>query len=71
MSHFYGLLGRKLKHSFSPEIHQFFYNEPYDLFEIESENLDEFMKNADFKGNRKKNRQREHHYSPKRRHPFW
>ncbi len=50
MSHFYGLLGRKLKHSFSPEIHKFFYDEPYDLFEIEPENLDEFMKSADFKG---------------------
>ncbi len=40
----FGLLGEKLAHSFSPEIHSVLADYPYSLYEIERENLDEFMK---------------------------
>ncbi|MBR3943007.1 MAG: chorismate mutase [Clostridia bacterium] len=43
----YGLLGRKLKHSFSPQIHSFFYDTPYDLYEIEPEDVPKFMHTND------------------------
>ena len=39
-----GLLGRKLGHSFSPRIHSFFGDYSYDLFEVEPDALDEFLK---------------------------
>ena len=32
-----GLLGRKLGHSYSPQIHQYLGSYPYDLFEKEPE----------------------------------
>ncbi len=48
MSGVYGLLGRKLVHSFSPEIHSYFYSAPYKLFEIEPENVKSFMQRAEF-----------------------
>lgn len=44
----YGLLGRKLKHSFSPQIHAHFYDTPYDLFEIEPEDVSAFMQSNRF-----------------------
>ncbi len=45
----YGLLGRKLAHSLSPQIHAHFYSEPYELFCREPEELDEFFADKTFK----------------------
>jgi shikimate dehydrogenase len=44
----YGLVGKKLNHSFSKEIHQLFGNELYNLFEIED--LQEIEKLKELKG---------------------
>ncbi|MBQ7039213.1 MAG: shikimate kinase [Clostridia bacterium] len=44
----FGLLGRKLGHSFSPQIHSHLYDAPYDLFEREHKDVEAFMKNGDF-----------------------
>lgn len=46
----YGLIGEKLGHSFSVKIHQCFGNDSYCLREIPREELDSFMKAADFEG---------------------
>lgn len=46
----YGLLGRKLLHSLSPEIHRELGNFSYELFEVEPENLEEFISKKDFAG---------------------
>lgn len=46
----YGLLGEKLPHSFSKEIHRQFGDYTYQLFEVEKENLDQFMTDRAFKG---------------------
>ena len=46
----YGLLGRKLLHSLSPEIHRELGNFSYELFQIEPENLEEFITKKDFAG---------------------
>ena len=43
-----GLLGRKLAHSYSPQIHSYLGNYSYELFEREPENIGEFLKNSDF-----------------------
>ncbi len=40
----YGLLGRKLGHSWSPEIHSILGTTPYDLYELEPEELEGFLK---------------------------
>ena len=45
-----GLLGRKLSHSFSPFIHNAFGGYCYELFEIEPEQLSDFMLKRDFHG---------------------
>ena len=45
-----GLLGRKLSHSYSPQIHGFLGNYSYELFEKEPEELEEFLKHGDFTG---------------------
>ena len=45
-----GLLGRKLGHSYSPQIHAMLGEYPYDLFEIEPEDLDNFLRNGNFTG---------------------
>lgn len=45
-----GLLGRKLPHSFSPQIHRMLGNYPYTLFEKEPEELEDFLKNGNFTG---------------------
>lgn len=45
-----GLLGRKLGHSYSPQIHARLGDYPYDLFEREPEELEEFLKKGDFSG---------------------
>ena len=43
-----GLLGRKLGHSYSPQIHAFLGKYSYDLFEKEPEAIEDFLKNGDF-----------------------
>lgn len=43
-----GLLGRKLGHSYSPQIHSYLGSYTYDLFEKEPEQLEDFLKNGDF-----------------------
>lgn len=43
-----GLLGRKLGHSYSPQIHSYLGDYSYGLFEKEPEELEEFLKNGDF-----------------------
>lgn len=45
-----GLLGGKLGHSYSPQIHAALADYPYDLFEKTPEELPEFLKNGDFTG---------------------
>ncbi len=45
-----GLLGRKLGHSYSPQIHSQLGSYDYRLFEKEPEELEDFLKNGDFTG---------------------
>lgn len=45
-----GLLGRKLGHSYSPEIHNQLADYSYELFEKEPEELEDFLKYGDFTG---------------------
>lgn len=45
-----GLLGRKLGHSYSPQIHEYFGSYSYDLFEKEPDEVGTFVKNGDFSG---------------------
>ena len=45
-----GLLGRKLSHSYSPQIHRCLGTYNYNLFEVEPEDLDAFFKTSDFSG---------------------
>lgn len=45
-----GLLGRKLGHSYSPQIHSILGSYSYELFEKEPEQLEDFLKNSDFDG---------------------
>ena len=45
-----GLLGRKLGHSYSPKIHSMLADYSYQLFEVEPENLENFIRTADFNG---------------------
>lgn len=45
-----GLLGRKLGHSYSPQIHACLGDYSYDLFEKEPEEIEDFLKNGDFTG---------------------
>ena len=42
-----GLLGRKLSHSFSPQIHSFLSDYEYKLYEVEPDDLEKFMKEND------------------------
>ena len=44
----FGLLGRKLGHSFSPKIHSLLGDYPYDLFEVEPEDVEEFLHRGTF-----------------------
>lgn len=46
----YGCIGEHLKHSFSKEIHAEFADYDYEIREIEPDNLEEFIKTADFRG---------------------
>lgn len=45
-----GLLGRKLGHSYSPQIHAQLADYSYQLFEKEPEELEAFLKSGDFRG---------------------
>ena len=45
----YGLIGEKLGHSFSKEVHSMLSDYEYEIREIPKEGLDSFMKEADFK----------------------
>lgn len=45
-----GLLGRKLGHSYSPQIHQYLGSYSYELFEKEPEELSDFFKSKNFTG---------------------
>ena len=45
-----GLLGRKLGHSYSPQIHARLGDYSYELFEKEPEELEDFLRNGDFTG---------------------
>ena len=45
----YGLIGEKLSHSFSKEIHEKIEDYSYELLEVKREELDSFMKKASFK----------------------
>lgn len=45
-----GLLGRKLGHSYSPQIHKYLGSYSYDLFEREPEEIEDFLHNGDFTG---------------------
>ncbi len=44
----YGLIGEKLTHSFSPEIHQKLGDYPYELIELSKEEVGKFMTEKDF-----------------------
>ena len=46
----FGLLGRKLGHSYSPQIHNLLGGYPYELFEREPEDVEDFLKNGEFDG---------------------
>ena len=45
-----GLLGRRLGHSYSPQIHAMLGSYPYALFEKEPEEIEDFLKSGDFTG---------------------
>lgn len=45
-----GLLGRKLGHSYSPQIHKYLGSYSYDLFEKEPEEIEDFLRNGNFTG---------------------
>lgn len=45
-----GLLGRKLGHSYSPQIHGYLGDYSYELYEKEPEELEDFLKHGDFTG---------------------
>ncbi|MBO4844424.1 MAG: hypothetical protein J5490_07595 [Bacteroidales bacterium] len=46
----YGLIGERLGHSFSKDIHGMLSSDPYELVELERTALEPFMLKADFKG---------------------
>ena len=46
----FGLLGRKLGHSYSPMIFDLMGGYQYDLFEREPENIGDLLRNTDFDG---------------------
>ncbi len=46
----YGLIGEHLPHSFSPEIHKKIGDYKYEIKELRPEELEDFLKNRDFKG---------------------
>ena len=45
-----GLLGRKLQHSYSPQIHKQLGNYSYELLEKEPDEIKDFLLHGDFSG---------------------
>lgn len=45
-----GLLGRRLGHSYSPQLHRFFGDDSYSLWEVEPQDLEDFLRKAPFHG---------------------
>lgn len=45
-----GLLGRKLSHSYSPQIHGYLGDYPYPLHEVEPDDVGKFLQQTDFSG---------------------
>ena len=45
-----GLLGRRLAHSYSPQIHNFLGSYPYEIFEREPDTVEDFIRNGDYTG---------------------
>ena len=45
-----GVLGRKLGHSYSPQIHKHLGDYEFHIFEKEPEELADFLQNGDFSG---------------------
>ena len=50
MTEKYGLLGKTLGHSFSPQIHALIGDYPYALYEVAEENVEVFLKETDLAG---------------------
>lgn len=48
--HEFGLLGKKLSHSYSPMIHGMISDYKYELFEVEEDSLEDFILSGDYKG---------------------
>lgn len=46
----YGLIGKKLGHSYSKEIHERIFGEPYELCELSEEELETFLRKKAFRG---------------------
>lgn len=46
----FGLLGKKLEHSYSPYLHAMIGAYDYELFDIDESELEDFMENGDFNG---------------------
>ncbi len=46
----YGLLGEHLHHSYSPLIHSYFSRYPYELYEVQRDELEDWVKNNDLAG---------------------
>ena len=45
----FGLIGKTLKHSFSPKLHKYLGDYSYELFELETEELENFFNRDDLK----------------------
>lgn len=46
----FGLLGQKLGHSYSPQIHSMLYSAPYELCEVEPDELGRFLNSVPYRG---------------------
>ncbi len=50
MDGIYGLIGKKLGHSYSPQIHAMLGDYTYNLYELEEDEVEEFLKKREFDG---------------------
>ena len=66
-----GLIGRRLGHSYSPQIHRALADYDYKLWELEPEELETFFRHQDFTGVNVTipYRHQLHHPAQKGRHP--